>query len=371
MYNYSVYFKIGANMKKFNSFKLMFTFAGCFLGAGYVSGQELWQFFGSFGRYGVIGIVFSVAVLVAFGLLLIRTAQMKNVSEMDKVVIASDSKILKGIFSFLEIFFLFGIYVVMTAGGGALLNQLFGVPSYIGNLAFAVIVTAVALIGVEGMVTAFSVTVPLMVIMSVVVFLVNASDRALEHISFDKVTNDNPLIINWFISALVFASYNLFASIGILTPLGREIKTKRTLLTGLICGGVLLFLIAFCILFSLASDTDCVNAELPMLARASATGKGFGYIFAFLLFGGMFGTSVSSVFAIAEYVKSKTNDNKKYSTGTIFLVSVLSCVGSLAGFNNLIGIVYPVCGYLGFIGMVLIAVNYHKSRNANIQEENV
>ena len=358
-------------MKKINSFKLMFTFAGCFLGAGYVSGQELWQFFGSFGRFGFAGIVLSAAILITFGILLIRTAQLKNVTEMDKVVIASDSKFLRAVFSFLEIFFLFGIYFVMTAGGGALLNQLFGIPAYIGNIAFAAIVTAVALVGMTGMVTAFSVTVPLMVIMSVIIFIFNASHGALENISFDKVTNDNPLIINWFVSAVVFASYNLFASIGILTPLGREIKKKSTLFTGIVCGGVMLLLIAFCILLSLASDTECISAELPMLARATETGKAFGYIFAFLLLCGMFGTSVSSVFAISEYVKSKTKGNKKYSSGTVFLTSALSFAASLLGFNNLISIVYPICGYLGFVGMVLIAVNYHKAKNTKSQEEKV
>ena len=358
-------------MKKINSLKLMFTFAGCFLGAGYVSGQELWQFFGSFGNFGFIGIILSVVILVVFGILLIRTAQMKNVTEMDKVVIVSDSKLARAVFSFLEIFFLFGIYVVMTAGGGALLNQLFGIPQYIGNLAFAAIVTVVALIGMRGMVAAFSVTVPLMVIMSVIIFLFNASRGELENIAFDKVTNDNPLIANWFISAVVFASYNLFASIGILTPLGRELKKKSTLFTGLICGGVMLLMIAFCILLSLASDTDCINAELPMLARASATGKPFEYIFAFLLFGGMFGTSVSSVFAITEYVKSKTDNTKNYGTVTVLVISVLSCAGSLLGFNSLIGIVYPLCGYSGLAGMVLIAVNYHKSRMQKSQEEKI
>ena len=162
-------------MKRINALKLMFTFAGCCLGAGYVSGQELWQFFGSFGKYGFAGILISVIILVVFGILLIRTAQLKGTGEMDKVVIPTDSKILRGIFSFLEIFFLFGIYVVMTAGSGALLNQLFGFPQWLGNFAFAVIVTVVALVGVRGMVTAFSVTVPLMVIMSVIIFFVSVS----------------------------------------------------------------------------------------------------------------------------------------------------------------------------------------------------
>ena len=35
--------------RKESALRLGFTFAGCYLGAGYVSGQELWQFFGCFG----------------------------------------------------------------------------------------------------------------------------------------------------------------------------------------------------------------------------------------------------------------------------------------------------------------------------------
>ena len=37
------------------------------LGAGYVSGQELWQFFGSFGAKGVAGLLVAVALLFSPG----------------------------------------------------------------------------------------------------------------------------------------------------------------------------------------------------------------------------------------------------------------------------------------------------------------
>ena len=36
-------------MKTISPLRLGLTFAGSFLGAGYVSGQEIWQFFGRFG----------------------------------------------------------------------------------------------------------------------------------------------------------------------------------------------------------------------------------------------------------------------------------------------------------------------------------
>lgn len=347
-------------MKKINSIRLMFTFAGCFLGAGYVSGQELWQFFGSFGKIGLVGMAVSAVLLSAFGIILTRYVQLTGISDMDKVVIKKDNKILRGVFVALEVFFLFGVFVIMTAGVGAMLNQVFGLNPLIGSAVFTVCVALTAICGMSGMVTAFSVTVPLLVIMSAVIFAVSGYKNGFSDIDFSISTNENPLLQNWFISAIVFVSYNLFASIGILTPIGKAVQKKSTLYAGIIGGGILLLLIAFGIMLTMALIPESVSAQLPMLFAAQSINPVFTFIFAFLLFGGMFGTSVSSVFAIDEFVKSRFKANKKASVILIVIICLLSFVGSIFGFDKLIGIVYPVCGYLGVAALVLIVANFVK-----------
>ena len=57
-------------MKKMGVLPLAFTYVGCFLGAGFVSGQELWQFFGAFGGLGFLGFAVAVALFVFFGVVL-------------------------------------------------------------------------------------------------------------------------------------------------------------------------------------------------------------------------------------------------------------------------------------------------------------
>lgn len=347
-------------MKKINSIRLMFTFAGCFLGAGYVSGQELWQFFGSFGKIGLVGMAVSAVLLSAFGIILTRYVQLTGISDMDKVVIKKDNKILRGVFVALEVFFLFGVFVIMTAGVGAMLNQVFGLNPLIGSAVFTVCVALTAICGMSGMVTAFSVTVPLLVIMSAVIFAVSGCKNGFSGIDFSISTNENPLLQNWFISAIVFVSYNLFASIGILTPIGKAVQKKSTLYAGIIGGGLLLLIIALGIMLTMALNPESVSAQLPMLFAAQSINPVFTFIFAFLLFGGMFGTSVSSVFAIDEFVKSRFKVNKKASVILIVIICLLSFVGSIFGFDKLIGIVYPVCGYLGVVALVLIVANFVK-----------
>ncbi len=345
-------------MKKINSLKLMFTFAGCFLGAGYVSGQELWQFFGSFGKIGILGMGVAAVLLSAFGILLTRYVQMTGISDMDKVVIKKENKILRGIFVFLEVFFLFGIFVIMTAGVGAMLNQVFGIHNLIGSFIFSAIVALTAICGMSGMITAFSVTVPALAIMSAVIFSVSAYKNGLASCDFSINTNTNPLLSNWFLSAIVFVSYNLFASIGILAPIGKEIRKKSTLYRGIIGGGFLLLIIALGIMLTMAMNPDSVLAQLPMLAAAENFSPILMFIFAALLFGGMFGTSVSSIFAIDEFARARFKISKKTSVAMIIMLSALAFFGSIFGFDKLIGIVYPLCGYCGVVALGLIAVNF-------------
>ena len=58
--------------QKIGTLRLALTFAGCFLGAGYVSGQELWQYFGAFGARGLLGLVLAGALLGVGSALLAR-----------------------------------------------------------------------------------------------------------------------------------------------------------------------------------------------------------------------------------------------------------------------------------------------------------
>ena len=51
-------------MKEIKTWSLAFTYVGCFLGAGFISGQELWQFFGSFGNWGYVGFAAAAVLLL-------------------------------------------------------------------------------------------------------------------------------------------------------------------------------------------------------------------------------------------------------------------------------------------------------------------
>ncbi len=350
-------------MKKINSLNLCLTFAGCFLGAGYVSGQELWQFFSSFGKMGYIGLLLAVVLQVLFGIVLIRLAMKTGISEMDKIIINQEKPVLRKIFAFLQELFLFGIFVIMAAGAGALFEQVFSIPLWVGSLIFCIIVALFAMKGVGAMVGVFSAFVPILVAVTVGICVFTLVKNGFPQITTAQTTEKNPLLSNWLLSSFSFVSYNIFGSIGILTPLREKIEKKNTVFKGVISGGIFLFVIALGILLVTGSFSESVKTELPMLYVAEKINPVLGYVYAFLLFGGMLGTSLSSVVALTTYAEIKKPALKKKRFLLTFALCIVGMLLSIIGFSDLISFIYPVFGYLGFAALIMILINYLKTKS--------
>ena len=106
--------------RKIGALRLGLTFAGCFLGAGYVSGQELWQYFGAFGTHGLLGLVLAIALLGGTGVLLLRLSARTGIETMDALIVRADISWLRTLVGVLTAALLFGVVCIMTAGIGAL-----------------------------------------------------------------------------------------------------------------------------------------------------------------------------------------------------------------------------------------------------------
>ncbi len=346
-------------MKKMGVLPLAFTYVGCFLGAGFVSGQELWQFFGAFGGLGFLGFAVAVALFVFFGVVLMRLTQMTGYTELDHLLVPWEKVAwLRKAAGVITALFLFGVVVLMSAGVGAMLQQLFDVPAWIGSAIFTVIVAIVAIFGVSGMVNAFSSLIPILVI-ATLIFAIAAwgkFDTAL--LKEMTIVNENPLMPNWFIAALTFVAYNLLGGIGIMVPVGPLIKKKSTVFGGMILSGVMLIFVAYCILSSVAIYPPSVEQELPMVAVASALRPILGNIYGVLLALAMFCNSLASLVALMTYLKQKVSFVARREKPVLLIFAVVVWAGSLFGFGDIIGVIFPIFGYLSIIFLVTMVIHF-------------
>lgn len=339
--------------RKIGGGKLALTFAGCFLGAGYVSGQELWQYFGAFGAIGLVGLVAALALLGSMSLMLLRLAAHTGTDAMDALLIRANLPWLRTTVGAVAALLLFGITTVMVAGIGALTQQMFAVPAWIGSAAAIVLTAACAYFGLGGMMAVFSVAVPFLVIAALAISGVQLHSAGRSAVAFTG-GKENPMLGNWFTSAVNYAAFNFFASVGILAPLAAQLRKKSTAGWGVLGGGAILLLVALGVLGALATAPESVTAELPMLDLSCRLGTAAGVVYAVLLFLGMFGTAVSSLVAVLTYAGQKSETLQTRRSALLLTLAALAFAGSLFGFGDLIGVVYPVYGYLGAAGMLLV-----------------
>ena len=345
-------------MKELSVGRLAVVFAGCFLGAGSVSGQELWQFFGAFGPVGLAGLGIAMGFLLLFGVMIFRTAQLTGKTAPDEVLIGWDIPLLRGLVGVLEVLLMFGVVAIMCAGVGALFQQMLELPGWIGCLLFALTVLLFALFGLEAVSSAFSVTVPLLVLATVVicVFSVRQSGITLP----PPAVESSALLGNFAVGAANFACYNLFLSVAILAPFVAFLKRKRTVYLGVGLGTVLLGVLALGVLITLSGLPEAVETELPMLYAAAQLTSFGGWLYGVMLALAMFGTALSSVVGIDQFFRKKWSLWAAHSRLGVAALCVLAFGASLFGFGDLIGVLYPLFGYGSIVFMLIFLIHFLK-----------
>ena len=311
---------------------------------------------------GLAPLAVAVPVVVLAAVLLLRLSARTGIETMDALIVRADIPWLRTVVGVLTAALLFGVVCIMAAGIGALGEQMLGLPVWLGAAIACVLIAAAAYFGLGGMVSVFTVAVPCMIVAALVIAGIRLHRTGLTAAAF-AAGDTNPMLGNWATSAVNYAAYNFFATVGILAPLTRHLKKPGTAVWGTVLGCVLLLAVALGVLAALAVSPESVGAQLPMLDLACRLGTA-GVVYAVLLFLGMFGTSVSSLVAVLTYAGQKSARLAGHRTALLLVLTAAAFAGSLFGFGDLIGTVYPVYGYLGMAAMLLVAEHAVHARRA-------
>ena len=155
--------------------KIAGAFVGVIVGAGFASGQEILQFFTSFGVHGLIGCVVA-------GLTFVFLSMVFRPGPAPAGAVAQGSRPGPGrhlgmVFDLLITFFLFAITVVMLAGTGSLLQQWLGLPEAWGSVLATIATVLIVCLDVRQVIAFIGAVTPLLVFLTVVVAAYVVSTR--------------------------------------------------------------------------------------------------------------------------------------------------------------------------------------------------
>ncbi len=338
--------------KKVSALKVAATYIGTIVGAGFATGQEILQFFTRFGLMGLAGILVTTIMFILFGYIVMDLGKKLGARSHVEIIRHSSSRIMGTIIDSLITFFLFGSFTAMIAGTGALFTQQFNLPRLIGNILMAVLTAVTVLTGINGVINSISFVVPFLLTAVIGTSLFSISVSPPDFTSSSALFAENRIISNWFLSSVLYVSYNIILSVAVLGPLGSEAKDKKAVKIGAILGGLGLGLGSVMIYLALSgSISEIANLEVPMIYVAGRISYPVQLAYAVVLIAEIYTTAVGSLYGFA----SRITDIQKFSLNSIIIVAVSTIAALLAsqfGFSNLVKYLYPLVGYGGIVLLI-------------------
>lgn len=340
-------------------FQVAVVFIGTIVGAGLASGQEILNFFTSYGIYSFIGIIFCGLFYILMGFIVSKISIKYKLTSYGDLIKTVSPNLLGKITGVITTLYLIASSSIILAGSGALINQFFGVPKIVGSLAMIALAIFFLLKDTDGLIEVNSFIVPILVLTIVVItFLYFMFCKDL--ISFDFISKLEPRKTGIAFSTVLYLGYNTLCCLGVIVPLSTQVKNHKTMFWGITLGAIGLAVLSVIINFLLMINQPYVyEYEIPLLLVSQRFGNIIQALLLVVIWLEMFSTEVSDIYSISKTINDTLNISFKKA---IFIVILIALPISRFGFSNLIGILYPFFGLLSllFIGQTIFFYFKHK-----------
>jgi len=344
--------------------QLAMSYVGVFLGAGFVSGQELWQFFACFGSIGLLGFLATAAIFFYIFYSCFRLIGATKNASAGNLLTCGGIGWLEAAVDVMLALFNFGVVMIMIAGASTLIHQLTELPSAAAGALFTVAVLLVALMGLGGLVATFSVLVPVTTACALLLGVIVLSRSGF---CFAAATGSvSPMVPNWWIGFITYGAYNIFGTISIILPMARVMPDDKTIRRGLTGGSVVLITLAWGIIAPLVAVPAAGANELPMSALAAELHPALEIGYGVLMGLGMFSCAVSCSVGICGQLEPRWDKLDQYRTPLIVAIYLSGFLLSLLGFGNLIGVIYPFFGYASIPLLICLVINRQRAKKAGL-----
>lgn len=333
--------------------KVVTTYIGAVIGAGFASGQEIMQFFVLHGSSGLRG-VFLATVLFAYlgGLIMFLSVKSRSTSygPLLRYLLGSRAGPWMDV---LNLFMLLGGLSVMMAGSAALFHEQFALPARAGALVMGLLTALVILGGLEGVLTANILLVPLKFLAVAFISLAVLWQTGGFPGDIPAPQSGGGVAGHWAPAGLLYVSYNMVVPLAVLSSLGRTVPLKVGVLGGALGGLLLGLAVSLVALAGLAHLPEAAHCQIPLLYLAGQMGEGVRWVLAFLIWLAVLTTSIADAHGIASRLAPEGGSRYRfYGIGACVLALPLSAFS----FAGLVGFLYPLFGFAGLalLGSLLL-----------------
>ena len=339
------------------------TYAGAIvaflIGSGFATGQEILQYFTSYGYWGVFGTGLLVLALMTYVVIeFFVVGQAKSFDKPSRIFHYYCGKYLGTFFDYFSVLFVFLSFAVMVAGAGAVFEEHYGLSKFVGGIGLAVVVGLTVWFGLKNLVDVIGKIGPLIVVIAIalgVLGIVRNPGGIAEGNALLPGLELTQASTNWFMSGLSYVGFCMLWLAAFLTALGKTARSRKEAATGGLVGSVVFSVACIIVGLGLLAHIARVNGtEIPMLVLANDVSPLLAAGISVMILAGIYTTAVPLLWTVSSRFYSDEKPGFKYLT--LALAAAGTVVGLVVPFSQMVNVVYVINGYVGILLLLLMLV---------------
>lgn len=330
-----------------------FAFVGVVVGAGFATGQEIFQFFTSHGVYSLGGIIVTGTIITLGGIFVLKTGyRLKSGNHSESVHYYLHPTIAK-IFDLILTVFLFSLAIIMTAGGASTIHESFNVPYWLSSLLLVIFILSTLFLKFDRLIAVLGGVTPFLVAVVTMIAIYYFASGHLNFNAANHYSNHHKSISpGWWFDGINYASLQIAAAFSFFSVMGGKLKYRQSATYGGLLGGVIITFLILMINLGLVTQFNQIkDVALPSLLLAKNISPSIGLIMSVIMILVIYNTVVGLMYAFAARF-SKPFSKRYYIL--IITMAFITFICTFVGFISLIGKVFPIMGLFGFILLIPI-----------------
>lgn len=312
----------------------IFLILGSVIGAGFATGKELVVFYVRYGLIGMVGIIISS---VLFSIVLYKYLMVGKNAKKQKM--------------FDIIIF---VCLIIISGGligacGEIGDRLLFFDCNVIGIITVVIVGLLLLYDIDKLSKVCFLIVPVLILITIIICLLGVSNV---DISINSFVVDNNIAAS-ILYSISYVGINTMMVSKIIFDM-KDVKNKKNVsIASSMLYGIIVLIVSMCLFLS---GGDVINSNVPIYVLACRAGDVWQYLYLVSLWFAIVSSLISTIYGIQ--CSFAVVSNCKIIR---IIISLLICyIVSLVGFENIVGVLYPIIGILGVLYYL------HQSKNPNV-----
>lgn len=348
----------------------VFSFAGAFaallIGSGFATGQEVMQYFVSYGYWGLAGVIVVLLLFLYVGREFMAVGHKEKFKRGNDIYLYYGGKYIGRFYDYFSIIFIFMSVFIMFSGAGSTLEQYYGLEKNVGCTAMGVCVALTVILGLKRIVQIIGKIGPVKAGLFIMIGLygivnyfgnIPEANRVIPELSLLQASP------HWAFAALSYVGFCMLWLGAFLASLGKVSNSGKEAKYGAV-GGALLFSLALVIVYFglMAVVQKVAGMQVPSLYLAESMHPSVATLFSVIIVLGVYSAAVPLLWTVVS--RLGTQGTKRYTLLTFGLTALGVVIAIAIPFAELVNFVYVLNGYVGIFLLLLMIVKKFRTRKA-------